>query len=129
MKLIEKMWLIDDDFLFRTLAEILINEKAMAKDVVLFEDAPSAIENLKKEERPDLIFLDLNMPTMSGWEFLDEVLEKNLIDFNRTKVYILSSSIDPRDIQRAKRYKEIQSFIPKPLTNECLEQVCGDLGA
>ena len=77
MKTIKKLWLIDDDFLFRACANILLAEAKFAKEIELIESATNAIEKLENKETPDFIFLDINMPIMNGWGFLEAVVEKN----------------------------------------------------
>ena len=67
---------------------------------------------------PDVIFLDLNMPVMDGWEFLDSF--NSFFKELNTRIYILSSSIDSRDIARSKRYNLVKGFIAKPLTDKVI---------
>ena len=74
-------------------------------------------------EKPQLIFLDINMPAMNGWEFLEKfyVLEKDLV--NEIKVVILSSSDDPMDLDRFKNDGNILDFIRKPLNKEAFDSI------
>lgn len=72
---------------------------------------------------PDLIFLDINMPEMNGWKFLDELLSIPEMHFNRCKVIMLSSSIDIVDIQKSISYNMISNFISKPLTPDKLKSL------
>ena len=73
---------------------------------------------------PQLIFLDLNMPIMNGWEFLDVFSQENYKStFFDTKVIILSSTIDPSDYQKAKGYQMVSHFLSKPITVEMLENL------
>lgn len=105
------IFLIDDDPLNN-----LINRKLIARvlpDVLVTEenDAQSALNKLKLEITPDLILLDLNMPGMNGWEFLDRFKETG----KEITVYILTSSIDPDDFKKARKYKIVKKYIEKPL--------------
>ena len=72
---------------------------------------------------PDVIFLDLNMPIMDGWEFLDEFLKIPRSLKKRITLYVVSSSIDPRDINRAKSISLVEDYLIKPITYEELKKV------
>lgn len=72
---------------------------------------------------PEIIFLDLNMPVLDGWGFL-EIFHKNYFHhFPNTKVYILSSSVDPNDKENAEKYPFVANFISKPLTKEIVKEI------
>jgi len=83
-------------------------------------------ENIAKEEDPlskvpDLILLDLNMPVMDGWEFLEIFLEKYPEFAKRTKVFVVTSSINPADKERSKTEDAVLGFLAKPLDGEQIE--------
>ena len=65
---------------------------------------------------PELIFLDLNMPVMGGWKFLELFTSEHYSEFNNVKVIILSSTIDPQDLAKAKAFNMVADFLPKPIT-------------
>nr|WP_321222116.1 response regulator [uncultured Psychroserpens sp.] len=88
-----------------------------------------AINNLKPimlagENLPDIILLDINMPIMDGWQFLDEFVK--IESHKLITIYIVSSSIDPQDIKRAKKYQNISNYIVKPITIKKLKTIMRD---
>ena len=117
--------LIDDDDIQNLINTRVIGIVDGGIEVVSFTSAEIALEGLrKKEELPRLIFLDINMPKMNGWDFL-EVYQKE----NRTvKVYMLSSSINNKDIEKSKQYSIVQGFISKPLVVEKLAEILANEG-
>ncbi len=81
-----------------------------------------AFDNDQNFILPEFIFLDLNMPIMGGWEFLDEIMENNYSTyFPNLKVIVLSSTIDPKDIEKSKSYPMVLDFLSKPISSELLE--------
>ena len=70
-----------------------------------------------------VLFLDINMPVMNGWEFLDRFDELDASIKNRLKIYILSSSVDKRDIEKAKANKNVVHYLIKPLTKETIRLI------
>ena len=120
-----KILIIDDNYIDNYITSAIIKKNNLANDLIEFDNGLKAIEYLEQnkdndEELPDLILLDLYMPLMDGFEFLN-LFEK--IDFTSTKkckICIVSSSIDDNDIIKAKLDKNIYTFISKPLTAELL---------
>ena len=120
-----KILIIDDNYIDNYITSAIIKKNNLANDLVEFDNGLKAIEYLEQnkdndEELPDLILLDLYMPLMDGFEFLN-LFEK--IDFTGTKkckICIVSSSIDDNDIIKAKLDQNIYTFISKPLTAELL---------
>ena len=87
-----------------------VDERLRVQDYI---DSEQALE-LLEEVNPTVIFLDLNMPVMNGWQFLDSITEKQL----NYQVYILTSSTSEQDRQRAMTYTNVVSFLNKPLAQE-----------
>lgn len=126
----EKILCVDDDPITLMLCKKVIKKSEFSKEVdtaLNGEDAIRYFNNLlqnKQDSIPELIFLDLNMPIMNGWEFLDSFSSKIYSDqFKEVKVIILSSTIDPYDIERSKTYSMVVDFMSKPITTEMLEQI------
>lgn len=110
-------YLIDDDEIIIYLTQRLLLSENYCKKVEYFLDASAAIYKLKESvslnlQLPQFILLDLNMPGMDGWSFIEEFKTLNL----DIPIFILTSSIDPNDKVRAYHTKEIKAFIIKPLT-------------
>jgi len=124
---IETVCIIDDDPIFVYGTKILLNHNSWyGSSVLVYENGKEALDDLtalvKSEEKlPEVIFLDLNMPTMDGWEFLDEFIKLPLKKI--PKVFIVSSSIDQRDIQKAHSYAIVEDFIEKPLSNTLMANI------
>lgn len=119
----KKICIIDDDEIFLLVSKSIIKNESFAENILEFSDGKYALdyfkENIDSTDLPEVIILDINMPLMDGWEFL-EALEKLNIT-HKFKIFISSSSIDPSDIQRAAKNPHIISFIDKPLNPNKLE--------
>ncbi|MCH7409264.1 response regulator [Belliella sp. DSM 111904] len=110
--------LVDDDPINNLINKRLISKMNIAEQVEEYLEAEKALERLASisPDEKTLILLDINMPVMNGWDFLNQYLEKN--KHRKDKIIMLSSSIDFQDQQKAKRYDCVDGFIEKPLTPE-----------
>jgi CheY-like chemotaxis protein len=123
MKPVKYVFLVDDDKLFVFLTKKTIEATNFEGDIREFGDGREAIDYLKEvagspELLPDIIFLDLSMPIMDGWEFLEEYLLLEPSIKKKITLYICSSSISPHDIERAKNIGAVADFIIKPISKE-----------
>lgn len=115
----DSVCIIDDDNVYINLLCKIIELKKLSKSVIVFKNGKEAIDffrkPLEKENIPRFIFLDLNMPVMDGWEFLDEFSRIKDKISKKTLLYVVSSSIDTRDIERAKSIDMVEDYISKPI--------------
>ena len=131
MKEMDSVCIIDDDHIFIYGVKRLMNETSFCQNLMVYQNGLDALDELKERvnrgiDLPSIIFLDLNMPMMTGWEFLDEYLQINGQDPSKSKVYIVSSSIDPKDLLKIKDYNVIQNYILKPVTTDDLENIISE---
>ena len=118
---LDRIMLVDDDEIHSSLCYELIQKSGIASDVNIFNDAEEALEYLENnkldlDKLPDLIFLDINMPFMDGWDFLD-AYEKFSDEFEKDIVLILlTSSVYKNDIERARDYKSVSEYIQTPIS-------------
>jgi CheY-like chemotaxis protein len=119
----QSIWFIDDDVINNLLNERLLKKHFPQISCKTFSEAERAFDELitNTDQLPDAIFLDINMPVMNGWDFLDNLLNKNL----NLMVYMLTSSIDPKDQEKALGYSAVKDFISKPLKEERLRNIIG----
>lgn len=113
--------IIDDDPILRfTLRKMLIGLPAWNLNVIGFENGVQAMDyfQLNKDsptQLPDMLFVDINMPVMSGWELMDEIKRSGTCIINHIPVFILSSSTSLLDRERIKEYPFINGYLVKPL--------------
>ena len=126
---IDNVFLIDDSEIFNFMHAKAMEKAGFAQKVRVFDNATSALEILKQlpvshpENFPDVIFLDISMPEMDGWEFLDSIVDLSTTVLTNCRIYILTSSIDENDVAHSKQYDMVSDFISKPLTPERLQAI------
>lgn len=120
--------LVDDDSTFRFIAKTVSERTGLAKIIAEAVNGEEALKYLHAskvsgEGIPDMIFLDINMPTMNAWEFLDKLpcILEGKVDI---PVCIISSSISTHDSERSQTYKCVKGMFSKPLTEELLQKMC-----
>ncbi|MDT0645601.1 response regulator [Zunongwangia sp. F260] len=127
---IELACIIDDDKIYVNLVKKIIEIKQLSENLLIYKNGKEAMDhfkyilgNMSEERLPEIIFLDLNMPVMDGWEFLNEFVKiKN--NFNKKiTLYVVSSSIDPRDLERAKSINMVTDYLIKPIELKKFEKI------
>jgi two-component system chemotaxis response regulator CheY len=119
--------LIDDDEIHSNLCYELILKSGITQTVSIFNDAEEALQFIrdnaaKPEVLPELIFLDINMPFMDGWEFLDAYESVKPEIKKEIVLILLTSSVYKNDIEKAKQYKSVVEYIKTPISiNKLLE--------
>jgi len=126
MKKIDIACIIDDDPIFVFGAKRIMQFADFCTAFMIFHNGEEALTNLTSiieagEKLPDMILLDLNMPIMDGWQFLDEFTK--IKTQKKITIYIITSSIDPADVTRSKAYESVNNYIVKPITMETLKRL------
>ena len=130
--MINKVLCVDDDSISLTISQLLLKRTGFAKEVFTAIDGSHALEYFEDlftkdpdpiGNAPELILLDINMPVMNGWEFLQAYVPLYEAKLSNTRIVILSSTIDPEDFALAKQYPVVVQFISKPLSIENLEEL------
>ena len=127
------IWIVDDDAIYQIIITKLIQKTALFSAHSSFLNGDEALNTLKKivdnddDLVPDIILLDINMPVMDGWEFMEEIKNLKSSIKKHIHIYIVSSSISVEDKNKAKTYTYIMGYIPKPITvNELIAIVSNE---
>jgi len=123
--------LIDDNEIDNLINQKMLEASNVAETILMHTGAKGALEFLKNIEKlstngvglPEVIFLDIDMPLMDGFQFLNEF--EKLSDYikNNISIIMLTSSINPQDLSKAKKSNYVKKYINKPLTQEALEKL------
>jgi CheY-like chemotaxis protein len=125
----KKVLLVEDDPITIMVCERIIKMTEFADEVLSCDNGQKAINHIKAIVAdptivaPEIIFLDINMPVMNGWDFLEEFAAiKSSLHFT-PKIYILSSTVDPEDYKKASSFGTVTSFLSKPLDKKFLDDI------
>ncbi len=126
MKKIKTAYIIDDDEIIVYLTDKIIKEGQFCEKSETFNNGQLAIDRIKQaitnnEDLPDVMLIDINMPVMDGWEFLDELVKLPLE--KAIPLFIFTSSINPADREKSFTYPSIKGYIQKPLTILKLDKI------
>jgi response regulator of citrate/malate metabolism len=123
MKTKLKFLLIDDDHVFNFLHSKYIEKIENEHEVVCFESPLRAslyLTNLSIDSLPDIIFLDINMPEQTGFEFLDHLIKEREEIIDKLNIFIVTSSLNPVDYEKSRQYDVIKGYYNKPINLEKL---------
>jgi CheY-like chemotaxis protein len=108
----------------------IIDVKNLSENLLVFKNGQEALdhfrpimENINEEAFPEIILLDLNMPVMDGWNFLNEFTQIKMHSKIKTTLYIVSSSINPYDVAKAKSYSMVTDYLIKPVNLDQFESL------
>jgi CheY-like chemotaxis protein len=128
MKTLETILLIEDDDTINFYNEYVIKELGVSQEVQIALNGREALNYLEQRAQsgqpmPELIFLDINMPVMNGFEFIEEFEQREWK--GSTLVVMLTTSLHPNDVARAKQYSSISEYLHKPLMEDSLKGIVG----
>ena len=125
MKTIKKLVVVDDDEIFVFLTKKTIERTNLVETIKVFGNGLEALNFLREniddfEALPEIILLDLSMPIMDGWQFLEEFVKLNPRVGKKITIYVCTSSISPDDLNKAKNINAVSDYIIKPVSKEKL---------
>ena len=120
---IDLVCIIDDDPIYAFAVQKLFKMNNFSNNCVIFKNGQEALEGLsnlfnEQDTLPDLILLDINMPIMDGWQFLEAYKSTNL--YNKIPIFITSSSVDTLDVNKAETNSLVKGYVNKPLNLDSL---------
>jgi len=127
--MLDRILCIDDDPITLMLCKKVVAKTKFSNEMITAQNGEKALKyfddlqntDLNTIDLPKLIFLDLNMPVMGGWEFLDAFNTANYRKFHNIKVVVLTSTIDPQDLEKSQTYPMVIDFLSKPISVKMLE--------
>ena len=123
MEKLKRILLIDDDVNTNFYNRILFEQAKVCDEILEFQNAEEGLDFLKKENEVSLILLDINMPIMNGWQFLEAYEQLNEKQKEAIIVVMLTSSINMDDQEKAAMYDSVKKFIRKPISPELINEI------
>ncbi len=123
MKKVNLTYIIDDDNIFIFVLKKILEKNQSFEEVLDFKNGEKVIELLSNITGiiPNIILLDINMPVIDGWQFLEQI--EKLPNKDKFNIFIMSSSIDANDIKKSKSFSTVKDFISKPINNDKLNKL------
>lgn len=122
----KKIYIIDDDPIYKLVTNKLIKKTNLFSETRDFSNGSEALNYFESTtDFPDILLLDLEMPEMDGWEFLEEFCQLKKRMENNGIIYIASSSIALEDKIKAQKYKCVRDFLSKPINLDKLKKIAG----
>lgn len=111
--------------IYQMIIKKIIERTAQFETIKFYNDGIYALEDFKDPDvvLPELILLDINMPQMDGWQFLESLIELRPNFENETIIYVVTSSIANSDREKANSFDEISGFLSKPVSADCLKKI------
>lgn len=123
----KKVFIVDDDEIFLMISSVNLRDACAGVEIATATNGELGLQ-LLEHATPDIVLLDVNMPVLNGWEFLDRLAEKikDTPELGLIPIYITTSSVDPDDRVRASQHPLVKGFIEKPLNDEKIKalQLC-----
>lgn len=123
------VWVIDDDEIYQIIIKKLISRSEIFQEQSYYTNANEVFEQLEKADifLPDAILLDINMPQMDGWQFIEKLKTIHPDLAEKTDIFIVSSSIAYSDKERADKFPEVTAFLSKPVSVEEIKNIGNSL--
>lgn len=125
MKKVNAVFMVDDDPTNNLICRRMIEKSGFSDNVTCYTDTQEALNQLNSlkgsDDYPNILFLDINMPPTTGWEFLESFEEQGLA--NTLKVFMLSSGISPEEEEKARSYASVTGILNKPLSESKLQDI------
>lgn len=126
------VFVVDDDDIYQFTIGITLKNISAVNNIRSFSDGAKALEHLlthqnTNDELPDIILLDINMPVMDGFQFMEEFTELLPKISKNIKVYMVSSSMDPKDIKKVERIEAISDYLIKPVNANQIKEILSEL--
>lgn len=120
--------LVDDDDIFNMLHGEVLKRLTSDVKIDIFKSGSEVVDYLEQNpnEHIDLLFLDIRMPVMGGFEVLDSMANMDSTRFEKTRIYVLSSTLDDRDLARAKATPLVTDFIGKPMSFDTMRSILAE---
>ncbi|TDT41951.1 response regulator receiver domain-containing protein [Maribacter spongiicola] len=128
MSIFSSCCIIDDDEFFSVSSKNILKHYNFSDNILYYSGGQEALDGLigllvENIKLPDVIFLDLNMPNKDGWSFLEEFKDLPEDKIEHIQIYITSSFISPKYMEKAKDYKLVKDYIVKPLTESAVKKI------